>query len=165
MAEPTGEAYNRGTRPRQRLFAGRREEEGATRHSAGGGRPVPGPHAGSQPFVDAAAEGRLLIRRCPACSRYLGPATVLCDACHSSDLEWREASGRGALYSFVIEHQVRHAGFANEAPYNVIVVELEEGPRIVGTYAGANADLMVDMPLRVTFEKAGDVTVPKWVAG
>jgi uncharacterized OB-fold protein len=128
-------------------------------------RPAPIPDEASQPFFDAAAEGKLLIKYCPACSRHLVPAADVCDACHSTGIEWRQASGRATLYSFVVNHQVLHPGFANEVPYNVLVVELEEGPRINGNYLGDNADLKVDMALKVTFEKMGDVSVPKWVAG
>ena len=128
-------------------------------------RPAPIPDEASQPFFDAAAEGKLLIKYCPACSRHLAPAADVCDACHSTGIEWRQASGRATLYSFVVNHQVLHPGFANEVPYNVLVVELEEGPRINGNYLGDNADLKVDMALKVTFEKMGDVSVPKWVAG
>lgn len=127
-------------------------------------RPVPIPDEASRPFFDAAAEGRLLIKYCPACARYLAPATELCDACHATSLEWRQASGRATLYSYVINHQVLHPGFANEVPYNVCIVELEEGPRLNGNYAGDNTDLRVDMALQVTFERVGDVSVPKWVA-
>jgi uncharacterized OB-fold protein len=118
----------------------------------------------SQPFFDAAAEGRLVIKRCTACPRYLAPAAEACDACHSPSLDWFDASGRGTLYSFVIQHQVLHPGFTGEVPYNVIVVELEEGPRLNGNYAGDNSDLRVEMPLRVVFERVGDVSVPKWSA-
>jgi uncharacterized OB-fold protein len=128
-------------------------------------RPAPVPDAASQPFFDAAAEGKLLIKYCPTCSRHLAPAAEMCDACHSTDLEWREASGNATLYSFVLNYQVLHPGFANEVPYNVCVVELEEGPRLNGNYLGDNGDLVVDMPLKVTFEKVGDVSVPKWTKG
>ena len=127
-------------------------------------RPSPVPDTASQPFFDAAENGRLLIKYCRSCSRYLAPAAEICDTCHSTDVDWKEASGRGTLYSFVLNHQVLHPGFANEVPYNVIVVELEEGPRINGNYLGDNAGLKVDMPLKVTFEQVGQVSVPKWVS-
>ena len=48
-------------------------------------------------------------------------------------------------------------------PYNIVVVELEEGPRLTSNYLGANDDLAVGMAVRVAFERAGDGTVPKWV--
>jgi uncharacterized OB-fold protein len=122
------------------------------------------PDAASQAFFEAAAQGRLLIKHCGACSRFLAPALEVCDSCHSRSLEWREASGRGTLYSFVIDHQVLHPGFASEVPYNVCIVELEERPRIKGNYLGDSADLRVDMALQVAFQLVGDVTVPQWVA-
>jgi len=127
------------------------------------GRPVPVPDEASAPFFDAAKQGKLLIKHCPACNRYLAPQAETCDACHSLDVEWREASGRGTVYSFVVNHQVLHPGFREEVPYNVIIVELEEGPRLTSNYAGPNEDLAVDMPVRVTFEQVGEVAVPKWV--
>ena len=126
-------------------------------------RPVPVPDEASQPFFDAAAQGKLLIKYCPACNRYLAPAADLCDSCFGTDLEWKEASGKGTVYSFIINHQVTHPGFANVVPYNVIVVELAEGPRLNGNYLGPNDEIEVDMPVQVTFEQIGEVSVPKWV--
>ena len=55
-----------------------------------------------------------------------------------------------------------HPGFAAIAPYNVIVVELAEGPRLTSNFVGANEELAVDMPVQVVFEAVGDVVVPKW---
>jgi uncharacterized OB-fold protein len=124
-------------------------------------RPTPSPDEASRTFFDAAAQGKFLIKHCPACDRYLAPALDACDLCHSEAIEWREASGRATLYSFVVVHQAPHPGFADAVPYTVIVVELEEGPRINGSYRGS-ANLIVGMPLAVAFEPAGDVTVPVW---
>lgn len=126
------------------------------------GRPVPVPDAASQPFFDAAREGKFLLRFCPACKRHLAPAAELCDNCLSSEIEWAESSGKGRIYSFVVNHQVLHPGFKDIVPYNVIVVELEEGPRFTSNYDGPNEEIEVDMPVQVTFEDLGEVTVPKF---
>jgi uncharacterized OB-fold protein len=126
-------------------------------------RPVPVPDEASQPFFDAAARGELLIKYCAACNRYLAPQSEFCDRCLASAIEWRTASGRGTIYSFVINHQVGHPGFESIAPYNIIVVELEEGPRLNSNYLGTNDEIEVNMAVRVAFEPVGDVTVPKWV--
>lgn len=128
------------------------------------GRPIPIPDEASQPFFDAAARGLLLIKHCQACERYLPPAAEFCDACFGPAPAWYEASGRATLYSFVINHQVLHPGFANEVPYDVLIVELEEGPRINGNFIGNRESLRVNMPLQVAFEPAGEVFVPKWCA-
>jgi uncharacterized protein len=126
-------------------------------------RPVPVPDEASRPFFDAAAEGKLLIKHCAACNRYLAPQAEFCDKCLSDGIAWKEASGRGTIYSFIINHQVGHPGFPDRVPYNIIVIELEEGPRLNSNYLGPNDELVVDMPVKVAFEQAGDFVVPKWM--
>ena len=125
-------------------------------------RPVPVPDEASQPFFDAAARSKLLLKHCPACSRYLAPQAEFCDNCLSDGIAWKEASGRGTIYSFIINHQVSHPGFAAVVPYNIVVVELAEGPRLMSNYVGANEELVVDMAVQVVFEAVGGVVVPKW---
>jgi uncharacterized OB-fold protein len=127
-------------------------------------RPAPIADEASQPFFDAAAQGKLLIKHCDACNRYLAPQAELCDACFTTELDWKEASGKGTIYSFIVNHQVSHPGFAGVVPYNIIVVETDEGPRLNSNYVGANEELKVDMPVKVAFEQVGDVAVPKWTA-
>ncbi|MND04335.1 hypothetical protein D3C83_245560 [compost metagenome] len=62
-------------------------------------------------------------------------------------------------------HQVLHPGFAGEVPYNVVVVETDEGPRLQSNLIGTPDDAIeVGMRVEVTCEKAGDVMVPYWKA-
>jgi uncharacterized OB-fold protein len=126
------------------------------------GRPIPVTDEASQPFFDATRQGKYLLKYCATCKRHLAPQAEVCDSCFGNELEWREASGKGTVYSFVINHQVLHPGFKDLGPYSVIVVELEEGPRITSTYDGPNEEIEVDMAVKVTFEDLGEVTVPKF---
>jgi uncharacterized OB-fold protein len=74
-----------------------------------------------------------------------------------------QASGRGTLRTFGVMHQKYHPAFAPELPYNLAIVELEEGPRIVTNVIGAaNEELRVGMPLVVEFERHADSAVPKF---
>lgn len=128
-------------------------------------RPTPIADEASQPFFDAAAEGKLLLRFCAKCQRYMTYAAEFCDNCFASDMEWKAASGKGTVYSYVVMHQVLHPGFAAEVPYNVIVVETDEGPRLQSNLLGtADADIKVGMRVEVTCQQAGDVMVPYWQA-
>src|SRR4051794_32145537 len=88
-------------------------------------RPVPIADEASQPFFDAAAEGKLLLRFCPECQRFMTYSAEFCDNCLRPALEWKAASGRGTVYSYVVMHKVLHPGFAGEVPYNVVVVETD----------------------------------------
>lgn len=130
------------------------------------GRPIPTPDAASQAFFDGAKEGKLMLRYCPNCSRWLAPASDACDECFSDQLDWKQASGNGEIYTFGIMHQVLHPGFKDEVPYNVVQVELAEGPRIMSNIVGTpNDQIKVGMKVQVYFDKLSDeVTVPKFKA-
>ena len=87
-----------------------------------------------------------------------------CVRCFSAGLAWAPAGGRGALYSFALMHQVYDPAFADQVPYNIAVVELDEGVRMTTNVVGcANAELWIPMPLEVTFELVSDeVAIPKF---
>lgn len=120
---------------------------------------MPEPDEASAPFFEAAAKGTLLIRSCTVCGAALGPAATFCSECLSEDLTWKEASGRGRLFTFGIMHQ-KFPGFENDVPYNIAVVQLEEGPRMNSNIVGcADSDLKIGMALKVTFQDAGNGTL------
>ena len=88
------------------------------------------------------------------------PATAVLPGCASDDVEVVRASGRGFLYSYVITHRAV-PGF--EAPYVIVEVELDEGPRVLSNLVGVAPDpdqLPLDLPLEVTFQSFGEVTLP-----
>ncbi len=127
-------------------------------------RPVPVPDERSAAFFAAAKKGQLLLKKCRGCSHVLAPQRETCEYCFGEELEWVPASGKGILYSFVLMHQLLHPAFKDEVPYNVIVVELEEGPRIVSNMVGTpDEELRVGMPVEAVFEDlSNDVAVPKF---
>jgi uncharacterized OB-fold protein len=132
-------------------------------------KPVPTPDDASQPFFDGARRGDLMIRRCRACGAAMWaashsgslPVSPRCLTCFSTELDWEAASGSASLYSFVIVHQP-YPGFQDDVPYNVALVDLDEGPRILSQVVDcANDDLAIGMPLEVTFERrSDDVFIP-----
>ena len=134
-------------------------------------KPVPVVDAPSRPFFDGALAGRLMVRRCASCGTWMWPTGGIgmplrprCIACFSGDLEWAAASGRATLYSFVVMHQVYDPAFADDVPYNIAIVELEEGVRMMTNVVDCpNEELKIGMPLEVIFEQASDeVALPKF---
>ena len=79
-------------------------------------------------------------------------------------MEWAEASGRGKLYSWTIFYQVYDPAFAEDIPYNVGLIELEEGPSFYSNVVECkNEDLYVGMPLEVTFDDVTEeISLPKF---
>ena len=80
-------------------------------------------------------------------------------------VEWFQASGRGTLYSYMINYRPA-PGFEDEAPYAIAIIQLEEGPRMMGNIHGIEntpENLVLDMPLKVVFTDANDETaIPNW---
>lgn len=90
-------------------------------------------------------EGRLGFQRCRGCYSAVFYPRVLCPVCASEDLEWRTSGGRGVVYATTAVH--RREG----EPYNVALVGLEEGFRMMSRVEGVPAE-EVEVGLRVRFE-------------
>ena len=73
-------------------------------------------------------------------------------------------SGMGKVWSFTIFHQLYFKSFAQELPYNVAFVELQEGPKLMSNIVGcSNEEIRCDMPVQVTFnDVTDDITLPKF---
>jgi uncharacterized OB-fold protein len=110
-------------------------------------RTVPAPPVTpeTQPFWEAAAQGRLLVKHCTACNQPHHYPRSLCPFCGSERTEWRPASGRGRVYSFSIMRRV-------PAPYAIAYVTLEEGVTMMTNITGCDLDaIRVGQAVRVAF--------------
>lgn len=74
---------------------------------------------------------RLTFQRCRSCNQAWLPAREECPKCWSSEWAWEDASGEAEVVSWVIYHTAFDKRFADRLPYNVAVVQLAEGPRMV----------------------------------
>lgn len=115
----------------------------------------------SQPYWEGLSQGELRIQRCDTCSRAIFYPRSLCPHCSSEKLSWIVATGRGTLYSYTVAHQA-FGIFAQEAPYVVALVELEEGVRMMSRIIDAPRErITIGKAVQVTFEKFGeDLTLP-----
>jgi len=126
-------------------------------------KPLPLPDNVSGPYWEAGAEGRLLIQQCPACGSRQWYPRALCTAC-GGDPEWLECSGRGRIHTFTVIRQFGMKPFRDELPYVIVMVELEEGPLILGAMTDCDPESVgIDMAVEVCFVRAADdVGVPYW---
>lgn len=116
----------------------------------------------TEPYWKGLAEGELRHQVCGACGNAWLPAREECPRCLSSDVSWAASSGRGSLVSWVVYHQASHPAFADRVPYNVAVVELEEGARLI-TNVLADADqLEIDQPLVLVIEQEQGLSLPRF---
>ncbi|MDX3455644.1 OB-fold domain-containing protein [Streptomyces sp. ME02-8801-2C] len=123
------------------------------------------------PFWEYAAQGELRVQTCADCAEPRFPPRPCCPHCQSFASEWRQVSGRGRVWSYVVPHPPLLPDYAEQAPYNVIVVELADAPRIrlVGNLVtGPDASLNSLSPgririgarVQVVFSSAG---LPQWI--
>jgi uncharacterized OB-fold protein len=101
-------------------------------------------------FLDAAARGQLLLRRCEL-GHFSEPAATACTTCASAELSWTPASGRARLVSWAITHGRTDGGPARQV---LAIGELDEGPWWWSCLPGADpSDLHAGDALVVDFER------------
>jgi len=94
----------------------------------------------------------LLVQECLRCRKQLFPPEPLCPHCHSPEMGWRRSSGIGKVYSWVIVRRPSHPWFADKVPYAVVVVEMQEGFRVVGSIDCPIEKLRDGLPVEAGFE-------------
>ncbi len=126
------------------------------------------------PFWAGCARGELLVQRCGTCGRRRMPPRTMCPWCRSFDVEWQPMSGRAHVWSVVIPHPPLLPAYGEQAPYNVVIVTLDEDEsiRFVGNVvadAGAALnsidphDVAIGDAVEVVFgQVADDVWLPQW---
>ena len=101
-----------------------------------------------QPLWDGFKQHKMMLPFCEDCGKPHLPPGPVCPHCFSDRLDWREVSGRGVVTTWVVVHKAWFPAFAEDIPYNVVQVELEEGPRITASLVGAG-DQKLDVGQKV----------------
>ena len=116
------------------------------------------------PYWAGAKIGELRLQKCAACAHIWFPPSICCPKCLGEDYAWVKASGKATLWSWIDMWQLYFPGFADERPYTVAYVKLEEGPMMMsGLMDYDRSELAIDMPLEVVFDAVTkEVTLPKF---
>ncbi|MGW3451252.1 Zn-ribbon domain-containing OB-fold protein [Streptomyces sp. NPDC001076] len=122
------------------------------------------------PFWEYAARGELRVQACADCGEPRFPPRPCCPHCQSFASRWRPTSGRGRIWSYVVPHPPLLPEYAAQAPYNVVVVELDDAPRIrlvgnVVSEAGAPLNSLPPDRIRIgaRVQAAFADGLPQWV--
>jgi uncharacterized OB-fold protein len=109
----------------------------------------------TQPFWDAAGQGKLLYKKCAACAEPHFYPRPHCPFCFSDKVEWQEASGRGTIYTYSV---MRRA----PVPYAIAYVTLAEGPTMMTNIVDCDLDgITIGQPVRLVFKASeGGPPVP-----
>ena len=97
-----------------------------------------------QLFQRALAEGEILLPKCDDCGAYHFFSRVLCPHCHGTAISWKQAGGKGRVHTTTVVRRKPERG----GDYNVCVVELDEGVRMMSRVEGiAPGEVVIDMPV------------------
>ncbi|MBO9696915.1 MAG: Zn-ribbon domain-containing OB-fold protein [Sphingopyxis sp.] len=125
-------------------------------------RPLPVPDSESTPFWDGMREGKLMLQRCASSGEHLFPPVTFCPG--SLEIpEWTETSGKGEIFSWiVVRHPVPRDLYADEVPYVVAIVALDEGCRMTGNLVDvAPEDVRAGMKVEIVYNHVTpEITLP-----
>jgi uncharacterized protein len=131
-------------------------------------KPLPVITDRNRPFWEGAKEGRLRMQKCTNCGHIRNPISPVCPRCLADGFEWTDLSGRGEVFAKLVYHRPFNKAFEDAVPYNVVLVQLEEGPRMYSNVVGIpNDEFKVGDKVEAYFEKVtDDVTIPRFkIAG
>lgn len=133
----------------------------ATKGTTVTAKPVPKPTPETLPFWESTKARAMQLQQCADCARFVFYPRTICPACHSLRLEWKPASGKATLASFIINRRPSPA-FEGEQPI-IALVDLAEGVRMMTNIVGVDPDpanLTLGMALILDYEERGDQVLP-----
>jgi len=127
-------------------------------------KPLPTITDENREFWEGARRGRLRMQKCGDCGHIRYPISHVCPKCLSYNFNWTDLSGRGEVFSYIVFHQLYNKAFEKDIPYNVALVQLEEGPRMYSNVVGVDNDAVkVGDKVEVTFDPVTpEVTIPRF---
>ncbi len=124
--------------------------------------PLPEVTALTEPYWSGLAAGELRLLRCGDCDNAFLPAREECPCCLSDNVSWQASAGRARLISWVVYHSAVHPSFADRLPYNVAIVELDEGARLITNINASEDELSIEMPLTLSIEQESGVSIARF---
>ncbi len=126
--------------------------------------PVPTITEVNRAYWEGLAAGKLRYQCCRACGHSWLPPRANCPRCLAAGPEWRDASGRGTVLSWVVYHTAYAEHLKARVPYDVTLVELEEGPRLLTNVinSGAGRRLSFGAPVTLAIETEEGVAIPRF---
>lgn len=106
----------------------------------------------SKPFWEGLQNKELLIQQCGACGKNIFYPRSICPHCFSEEIQWRQSSGNGRIYSYTVVHQA-FGPYKKYVPYVVGIVELDEGVRMVTRFIGNREQIEIDKKVTVSYKQ------------
>jgi uncharacterized protein len=127
-------------------------------------RPLPRRRGMAGEFYEYCKKHELRFQRCTDCGTWRHVPRDMCAKCGSFNWAWAQSSGKGKLFSWTTVMQPMLPQFADRVPYSPVVIEMDEGVRILSELVDVpNEELRLGLPVEVAFDDVTpEVTLPKF---
>jgi uncharacterized OB-fold protein len=127
-------------------------------------KPLPELDGFAKEFYAWCRRGDLRFQRCSNCQTWRHVPREMCARCGSDEWKWVKSGGKGTVFTWTVAERAMHPAFVDAVPYAPVVVELDEGVRLVTEIVDcAPNELQIGMAVEVAFEKVSDdLTLPKF---
>jgi uncharacterized OB-fold protein len=124
----------------------------------------PRPTPGTAAYWEGCRNHELLIQRCRQCTAHQFYPRTFCTACNSTEVELVRSSGRGEVLTYTIITRAVSAAYAEDAPYVIALIRLEEGPKMMSNVVECDPEsVQVGMAVEVVFDQwSEEITIPKF---
>ncbi len=130
-------------------------------------KPLPVPDPVTQPFWDSLKAHEMKIQRCNDTGKFFFYPRGMSPFTLSDNISWETVSGKGTLHAYTIVYNQRAPGFADEVPYVVAMIDLDEGARMMTNLVGVEdvspENIKIGSPVEIVYEDVtNDITLPKF---
>lgn len=116
-------------------------------------KPLPNINGDNREFWAGCRAHQLKFQKCEKCGHVRAPGSLICPVCHSMNADWILSPGNGKIYTFIVYRVAFHPAFADDVPYVVAVVKLEEGPHLLSNIVGClPEEVACEMPVEVVWK-------------
>jgi uncharacterized OB-fold protein len=120
----------------------------------------PVPDADSEPYWEGVSAGELRLQRCDRCGAAVFYPRAVCPHCHGDSLTWFRAAGTATVYSYTVAHRA-FGEFADQTPFTVALVDLDEGVRMMTRIIGAPpGGVWIGQRVRMEVAQVADAHLP-----
>ncbi len=111
----------------------------------------------SAPYWESLRRHAAEIQKCETCGQFRFPPAPSCYYCGKAGGDWERISGKGKIYSWIVVNHPVDKRLAGDVPFVVVLVELPEGPRIVGRLISCSKhEIERDLPVRAAYDDLDD---------
>lgn len=127
-------------------------------------KPLPEMKGLTKEFYDHCKQHELRFQRCAECGAWRHIPRERCPECRSANWRWERSSGRGKIFTWTVVARALHPAFHTDVPYAPVIVEMDEGVRLVSQVIDCLPDeLEFDLPVEVAYDDVTqEVTLPKF---